>query len=58
MQYFFPVGFVIGVIVLYLVIRKDKNKDGSLTKKGWKKFWIAWIVLFLAITASVFIVGS
>ncbi|MFD2760776.1 DUF3976 domain-containing protein [Lentibacillus juripiscarius] len=55
MEYFFPVASVISFIVLFLLIRKDKNEDGSLTKKGWKKFWAALIVLFLASIAFLFI---
>lgn len=55
MQYFFPIAFVVSFIFLALLVRKDKNKDGTITKKGWKKFWLAGVVIFILVNIVLFI---
>ncbi|UOQ45940.1 hypothetical protein MUN89_08470 [Halobacillus salinarum] len=46
MQWVFPVLFIVGFFISYLVIRRE-TKNNSLTKKGFIKLIITMILLFL-----------
>ncbi|MFJ8072273.1 DUF3976 domain-containing protein [Peribacillus sp. NPDC096447] len=54
MQWFFPfLIFLFGFLAMYLLIRKDTNKNNSLTKKGFIKLIVSMVVVFVLVTTFV-----
>jgi hypothetical protein len=45
--YFFGI-FIVGMLFLYLLIRKDYDENKSLTKKGFIKLLLGMGVMFIA----------